>query len=204
MARRKKSKQKKFEQQLLYLLIILSILVFGLMTALILSQSSSDSVKLQSKEVRELLTGTPGVAGRSCGILSELEAKNFLPAQEVKGVFTNQPIKNKVSLENQDLGLHWSDSCRYVDPTNSNIYAELFIDTYSGEDEASADLRESLPKAGMIDEIENNDYDELYYSSGAWFARDGRVLIKVSANDGRSGDLKDFSNNVFTALTLQL
>ncbi len=202
VSRRKKS--KKYEQRTMLVLIALSICVFILMLMLVVI-NSDEMDSGSNREVAQILKGDPGVAGRSCGILSELEAKNIIPARELKGTFSNEPLKNKVMQgSSSERGIHWFDSCRYVDSTNSNVYAELFIETYGSEIEAIADFRESLPKVGTIEEIESKYYDELIYSSGAWFARDGMVIIKVSANDGRSGDLKEFSENVFVKLTSEL
>ncbi len=202
MVKRKKT-NKKFEQTQIMLLIILSLTAFGLMVALISTDEKNHLLDKKQRVVTELLRGSPGVAGRTCGILSEVEAKDILPTRKLSATFTNQPVENKVIVEDNKKGIHWSDSCRYVDPDNSNIYVEMFIDTYGDDDEARADLLGSLPKGGAIETVNNPEYDELYYSSGAWFARQHKVVIKVSANDGRSGDLRDFSNNVFTKLSLQ-
>lgn len=204
MPRAKKKNVKKLNTPILVAVFTVVLLFFSL-ASLILVKADLKNLKSQSDNVNKLLREEPYVLGRSCGILSNRVAKDILPSQKLSLSFTNAPTKNKVILGGvDDEQNHWSDSCRYVDKENSNKYVEMFIETYLNEETAKRELKDSLPVVGSVD-IENIEgFSEVYYSAGAWFARNGAVIIKVSANDGRSGDLKDFSKNIFVRLTSEL
>lgn len=176
---------------LLFLLIVLAWQVLDL-------RSRNSTLTNSTDNIEKLINEKPGVLGRSCGILNKQVAIQILNTDELEIRFSNQPTVNVVNT--QEGGIHWSDSCRFASVNNSNVYAEMFIETFQNSEDAALELKNDLPEVGTEKEALDN-YDELYYSSGAWFARKGEVVIKVSANDGKTRDLYDFSKGIFESLT---
>lgn len=194
----KRNKKVSREVYLKTTITVLIVCLLTILSVLAFTKSDLNSVKSESKQITNILENPPGVKGRSCGVLSPNKANGITGEDNLKGQYTNAPTEARVKSENEEM-FYWSDSCRYSSVTNSNVYVELFIETYSSVMSAKLDLQEELPVVAVSEE-ESEEFDELFYSAGAWFARDGEVLIKVSANDGQTSDLKEYSKKIFEEL----
>lgn len=193
--------KKGRDKQLKTILAVLIVTVVGLVVALTFQKTDVDTLTSESEAVKELLRGPDGVRGRACGILSARLAVETLGENELTNEFTNAPSETRVKKEQQDV--FWSDSCRYISNLNSTVYVELYIETFNSPKSAELDLGESLPVVSIAEEP-SELFDELYYGAGAWYARSGKLVIKVSLNDGKSGDLRDLSQEFFEYVTNEL
>mgnify|MGYP006302938901 CR=1 FL=1 len=158
-------------------------------------------LQTESTEVERLIKNPPGVLGRSCGVLDKNEAVDILNVEDLELRYSNQAVANEV--DKQEGGIHWIDSCRYASASSSNVYVELFIETYQSAQAAEKELQNSLPKVGLRD-VASDKFEELYYNSGAWFAREQEVVIKVSASKPTNGGLKNYSQKIFDDIISKL
>jgi len=197
----KKKESAKYTINLTLLLIVvgaLIILAAVLFFQLTSERSKNSTLEKQSQAVTELITTSPGVKGRSCGILHSQKAVEIIGSNTIEQRFSNQAVDNQVNT--QEGGIHWVDSCLYVDTRNSSNYVELFIETFESAQDAENELLHDLPEVS-VEEVAAGKYDRLFYSAGAWFALKERLVIKVSASSGSTIDIKQESQSVFDELT---
>lgn len=197
MAKKKKRSNSRITLALSIIVGILLILVVLMFLLFMSERNKNRTLEEQSRAVSELLKTSPGVKGRSCGVLHAEKAAEIIGSNSIEQRFTNEPVDNQVNT--QLGGIHWVDSCRYVDARNSAQYVELFIETFETENDAETELLHDLPKVS-IEEVESGNYDRLFYSAGAWFALKDRIVIKVSANSGGLIDIQQKSRTVFDNL----
>lgn len=182
-------------------ILILAIALLFLILALRLdsTQKELEIARSNGIQIDNLLYGKNKTPGLSCGILS------YSKAEELLGVDLDRSFKqgpdNLVSASNPNNNVFWTDSCRYLNPYDSSMYIELFINSYQTKDDAEKAFINIFPIVNDNLEVEPEMLgDRLVYDNGVHYLLDDSRIIRVSASNGSASNIEKFSRSVLDSL----
>jgi len=160
-------------------------------------QFEIEEFESQSSQVSELLNGKEKVAGYTCGVLNTDMAQQILGADSLSRDYGQGPT-DQLQSDKSSEKLLWSDSCRYVSDTNSNVYVEFYVATFDSEESAEDSFMNFLPLVNNAELIKQNELgSELMYDEGVFYLLNNNKVIQVAANNSSGSNIKEFS---FSAL----
>ena len=168
--------------------------LFAVTTAILAVQVTTyradyNDAKDTGDQITTLLSGDGAVRGYSCGVL------NVELAAEILGVSVGQDFFQG-PLPSDAGELYWHDICRYEDPSVSNRYVELFVDTYQSKELAQAAFDDVLPVVNDAKSYDPRDYgDALVYDAGVFYLLRSQAVVQVAANDA-SGNIEQHALSV--------
>jgi hypothetical protein len=197
------SKVKSNSKVKTFIFIIFALLILILGLRLDSAEKKLEIAKNNGIQINELLYGRNRAAGLSCGVLSQSKADELLGV-DLNRSFVQGP-DNLISSDSPDNKVFWVDSCRYLDPKNSNSYIELYINSYQTPTDANLAFKDILPSVNDSEVLDSNGLGEkLIYDGGVHYLLFNSRIIQVAANNGSSSELENFSKIVFDNLVSEL
>jgi len=187
-------------KQLIIVVLLLTVLTILLSGLLIVREQVFREIRNETNEVDRLLFNDMSkVKGYACGIFTEQQAKEFLGADPLKRNIVN--MSGATTLEGQ-LEIVHNDGCYYQSEANDTIYAQILIRTYATRERAQKMLRENI--SPVSDSIQKEsllkEADKVLYDAGVHYILKDRQVIEISAANGTSSTVEEFSEDLVKIL----
>ena len=187
--------------KILSLAVVLLTALLAMVTMQLFSERSDS--KTEANILNKLtLNDADKIKGYTCGILTTQKAEQFLDTP-VSLSLTNYTL---ASSGDDQMTLRHYDSCKYESKTNSNIYAEFFVETYADDLAAAENFESHLPLVAKPEEKPDliPDVDRIIYDAGVYYVLHDRQVIQVAASNGTPSDSEQFALELLRSLSSAL